>query len=236
MDMHLRKVIARQLDRAMREHKTLNSQSNLAKKSGVGQTTIGRILRQEVDVRTDNLKALGDALGKPPHYFFYDADLPAKEAEWVGDFDPWDDETPVSDDEVELPLFKEVELAAGVGTQVVAENNGNKLRFAKRTLSNAGVDPSAAACARVAGRIMEPVLFDGTTVGVDTSKTAIKDGDMYAIDHDGMLQIKLLYRLPGNCLKIVSYNKDEWPDEHLSAEDACKVRVIGRVFWWSTLR
>ena len=71
---------------------------------------------------------------------------------------------------------------------------------------------------------------------VDTSKTSIKDGDMYAIDHDGMLRIKLLYRMPGNSLKIVSYNKDEWPDELLAPDEAQKVRIIGRVFWWSTLR
>ena len=157
-------------------------------------------------------------------------------AKWLGGFDPWDDETPLGDGEVELPLYKEVELAAGSGTHVVAENSGNKLRFSKRTLKSAGVDPSSAACASVTGNSMEPVLLEGTTVGVDTSKSSIKDGDMYAIDHDGMLRIKLLYRMPGNSLKIVSYNKDEWPDELLAPDEAQKVRIIGRVFWWSTLR
>lgn len=40
----------------------VSSQLSLARKSGVGQTTIGRILRGEVDPQAENLKKLADAL------------------------------------------------------------------------------------------------------------------------------------------------------------------------------
>ena len=236
--MKLRQVIAFRLKQAMDEHPTLRSQKALEAKSGVGQATIGRTLRAEVDIKTDNLKALADALGKPVGFFFTgdNKKAPQGNAEWVGDFDPWDDGTPLGKDEVEVPLFREVSLAAGAGADMVEEADDAKLRFSRHTLRKAGVDPSAAACAKLSGNSMEPVLRDGTTVGIDTSKTVVRDGDIYAIDHGGLLRIKLLYRMPGNGLRIVSYNREEWPDEYLNESQTKEVRIIGRVFWWSTLR
>jgi len=238
MNMKLREKIALQLKLAMESHPTLHTQKALEAKSGVGQATIGRVLRAEVDVRTDSLQALANALGKPVGYFFTGNEKKAIQgnAEWVGDLDPWDDGTPLGEEEVEVPLFREVALAAGMGAEVVRESDGAKLRFSKHTLRKAGVDAGATACAKVSGNSMEPVLLDGTTVGIDTSKTQIKDGDLYAIDHGGLLRIKLLYRMPANGLRIVSYNRDEWPDEYLDEEKSREVRIIGRVFWWSTLR
>ena len=83
---------------------------------------------------------------------------------------------------------------------------------------------------------MEPVLPDGATLGVDTYRTSIKDGDIYAIEQLGELRVKLLYKTPGNGLRIRSYNSEEWPDEHLSKEQAEEIRVLGRIFWCSFLR
>jgi phage repressor protein C with HTH and peptisase S24 domain len=37
------------------------------------------------------------------------------------------------------------------------------------------------------GNRMDPVVPNGTCVGVDTGDTAVRDGETYAIDHDGML-------------------------------------------------
>ena len=82
---------------------------------------------------------------------------------------------------------------------------------------------------------MEPVLPDGSTVGINTDAKTIVDGKVYALDHDGMLRIKRLYNLPSGGLRIVSYNRDEYPDEILQSYDTKKVRIIGRVFWHSVL-
>ncbi len=161
----------------------------------------------------------------------------ADELEFFGHMDAWDSNTPLDEDEVELPLFREVELAAGGGATQVIENHGAKLRFAKSTLSRAGVPAEAAACAFVRGNSMEPVMPDGTCVGVNTADKTIKDGEIYAIDHGGMLRVKYLHRRPGGGIKIVSQNASEHPVEEVTAEDmAANVRVIGRVFWWSVLR
>lgn len=156
-------------------------------------------------------------------------------AEWIGGFDLWDENTPLDDDEVALPFFREVKLAAGSGcSSEVQENHGCKLRFARSTLKRQGVQIDHAYCVTVKGNSMEPVLPDGCTVGIDTSKKEVVNGDWYAIDHHGELRVKIIYRLPGGGYRLRSFNSDEYPDEHPVAEQ--DVRVLGRVFWWSSLR
>lgn len=154
----------------------------------------------------------------------------------VGSFDTWDSSTPLNDDEVEIYFYKEVELSAGNGSIVQRENSGFKLRFAKSTLKRYNIQPEMAACVVVSGNSMEPVLPDQATVGIDTANLKIKDGDMYAIDHCGMLRVKVLYRLPGGGIRLRSFNRDEYPDEDYQAEKANEVKVLGRVFWYSVLR
>lgn len=157
-------------------------------------------------------------------------------AAWGEDIHPWDQHTPLGDDEVEVRMFTEVEIQGGNGSSHAVEFNGPVLRFSKRTLAKANVPPEAAACAKVSGDSMSPVMPEGTTVGVNTADVAIKDGKVYAIDHHGHLRVKMLYRLPNRGLRIASYNKEEYPDEILSAgEFEDSVRIIGRVFWWSVL-
>ena len=82
---------------------------------------------------------------------------------------------------------------------------------------------------------MADILPDGATIGVDIGSTTIKDGKIYALDHDGMLRVKLVYRLPGGGIRLSSYNKDEYPDEIYTAEQATLIRIIGRMFWFSAL-
>lgn len=149
--------------------------------------------------------------------------------------DAWDSSTPLSEDEVELPLFREVELSAGSGCTHVQENHGAKLRFARSTLRRKGIEPSHAACCFVTGDSMEPILPDGSTVGVDTANKTITDGKMYAIDHGGLLRVKYLYRIPGGGVRIRSANRDHYPDEDLTPDQLEHFRVIGRVFWYSVL-
>lgn len=167
-----------------------------------------------------------------------DAHSTEPEAVMIGDLSPWDDNTPLDDDEVELPLYKEVELAAGSGRTAVQEMPGRKLRFSYATLRAAGVDPAAAVCAQLKGNSMEPLILNGATVGIDKATTRVVDGEIYALEHDGMLRVKYLYRLPGGGLRLRSFNRDEYGDEEYTPEEmqAKSISIIGWVFWWSTLR
>jgi len=152
----------------------------------------------------------------------------------LGHIDVYESDEPLHYDEIEVPFFTEVELSAGNGFNSVSEIATQQMRFNLSTLSSAGVAPSRAACCRVSGDSMEPMLPDGATVGLDTSDIHIKDGKVYAINHGGMLRVKFLYRMPFNGLRIRSANPD-YQDEEISGEEAKDIRIIGRVFWYSAI-
>lgn len=140
----------------------------------------------------------------------------------------WDDD----DDDVYLPFFKEAQLAAGNGRVVELDCDGRKLKFSLRSLRKLGVNPEDAACMSVWGNSMEPVLPDGATVAINTGNTDIKDGKIYALDHEGMARVKIVYRLPGGGIRLRSFNTDEFPDEFYHGEESNKIRVVGAVFWY----
>ncbi len=146
----------------------------------------------------------------------------------------WDDNTPLDADDVEIPFLREVELAAGSGKFAITElNTRTKLRFGKSTLRSRGINPAKIVCVTVRGNSMEPVILDGSTVGVDTDNTTIVDGKIYAIAiDDELLRVKLLYRLANGQVRVRSFNRDEYEDEIYDLKD---IRIIGRVFWYSVL-
>lgn len=153
------------------------------------------------------------------------------ESEWAG-VEVWDSSTPLGEDDVEIPYYKSIELAAGSGCSNNEDHNGFKLRFSKTTLRRAGADPKSVMAFPVHGNSMEPVLPNGTTVTVDNANKRIVDGGIYAIDQDEFFRVKLLYRLPGKKLSIRSYNKEEFPDEEADMDD---VKIIGRVIHYSVM-
>lgn len=218
------------------------TQKELAERADISQVMVHKLITGKVQT-TGKLLNIAAALRCTAEELQYGEDgAKAREAnrvesnaEWVGGFETWDSDSPLGDDEVEIPFYMEVELAAGAGIAEAREYFGPKLRFAKSTLKRQGVNASHAACVKVAGNSMEPVLPHGSTVGVDTSHTEITDGKMYAINHDGMLRVKMLYKLPGGGLRLRSYNTEEWPDEHLDTEKLKHIKIIGKVFWYSVL-
>jgi phage repressor protein C with HTH and peptisase S24 domain len=155
----------------------------------------------------------------------------------LGDLSTWDDSTPLEDDEVALPLYKEVEISSGTGRSCVQIDDGRKVRFSNYTLRKAGIDPANAACATNSGNSNHPLILDRATLGIDKGMTKIIDGQVYALDHDGLLRIKFLYRLPGGALRLRSFNREEYADEDYSLDQVLeqRIQIIGRVFWWSTL-
>jgi phage repressor protein C with HTH and peptisase S24 domain len=231
-------------DADVRRHGRAVDLQKALKARGISATTtaIGKWLNAEAMPTRPNMVALAEWLrvrvewlewGKPAA----DApDKPESNAELIGMMSPWDSSTPLYEDEVAVPLYKEVEMAAGDGRTHAVERTGRLLRFARSTLRECGVQPEHAACATVSGRSMERLIMDGATIGIDLGTTDIIDGEIYAIDHDGMLRVKYLYRLPGGGLRIRSENSTEYPDETIQPADLQHIRVLGWVFWWSTVR
>ncbi|WP_277921884.1 S24 family peptidase [Pseudomonas nitroreducens] len=151
---------------------------------------------------------------------------------------PWDSDTPLDDDEVTLPLYKEVEIAAGSGRTAVQPVEGRLLRFSLATLRACGVEPANAICATASGHSMFPLILHGATIGIDKGMTKVVDGEIYALEHDGELRVKFVIRRPGTGFTLRSYNQQEFQDEDFTFEEFIEQRIsiIGRVFWWSTIR
>lgn len=151
-------------------------------------------------------------------------------------FDLKDDNPAPGEGEVELPFFREVELSAGQGSVVMLDSIGQKQLFSRSILAQKNISPDTAGCVAVNGNSMEPVLPDGSIVGIDTVNKVVQDGKMYALDHDGLLHVKLLYRLPGGGLRFKSYNDLEHPDERYDGTYVSEhIRILGKVFWYSVL-
>lgn len=213
------------------------SKADFAEKVGTSASTLSQILGGKA------VRNLGDDLARKietnlelthgwmdqQHPELTDAE-DVGEAKIIGDLEPWDSNTSLDDDEVEVPFLKEVQLAAGAGSVFREDHNGYKLRFAKSTLRKLNIQFQNAVCVEVIGNSMEPVLPNGATVGVDTGSKTIKDGKMYAIDYGDLLRVKVLYAVPGGMIRIRSYNSDEHPEEIRPLSD---IRIIGRVFWSS---
>ncbi|MHA6161000.1 XRE family transcriptional regulator [Pseudomonas sichuanensis] len=217
------------------------TQAELADKVGIKQASVSEIERGLT--RTSGyLVQLAQACGVDPVWLSDgtgspEISKPTANATMLGPISVWDDKTPLDDDEVYVPFLKEVELSAGSGRTVIEKSSTRKLRFGKMTLRNQGVQFDQAVCVVVHGNSMEPVLPDGSTVGVDRASTSVKDGKMYAINHGGELRVKTLYRMPGGGLRFRSFNQDEHPDEEYTAEQLADrgISVLGKVFWYSVL-
>lgn len=216
------------------------SAAEFGKQLGVSHVTVRAWEKDEYKPNSDNIYEIVNLLGEHS-YLLPKVHQPSakiigeKSAEYIGKIDAWDSNTDVDEDEVEVPFYMDVELAAGIGGESAPEIKGPKLRFSRSTLRRCGVEPEAAACVKVSGNSMEPRLFDGDVVGVNTLDKKIVDGKTYAINHDGLLRVKRLYRLPGGGIRINSMNTTEYPDEHYDAEEAQHITVIGRVFWHSSI-
>ncbi|AZC70574.1 S24 family peptidase [Pseudomonas chlororaphis] len=153
---------------------------------------------------------------------------------------PWDSGTPLDADEVELRLYKEVEVLSGPGKtprMEVQEVTGPKLRFSRATMHSCGVDPSNAVFAINQSSSNHPLILADATVGIDTGMTRIVDGEMYAIDHDGHFRINFLQRTTTG-IKLKSFNSAEFADEEYEFEQIMAQRfvILGRIFWWSSIR
>ena len=216
----------------------------LHRSTGVPQPTLSRILSGKIvdpsdrhiskiaeyfHISTDRLRGRDD----PCTFAASEAGLHHPE---LRDICLWDDDTPVADDEVSIPFLRQVELAAGSGRFAIEESERARLRFGKRSLRHNGVEFDQAKCVTVRGASMLPVLRDGATVGVNAGKRTLEeviDGDLYAVNHNGQLRVKQLYRLAGG-LRLRSFNRDEFPDEDYAYNDMEdeQLVILGHVFWW----
>jgi phage repressor protein C with HTH and peptisase S24 domain len=244
----LRAIFKARQDEAKQSGKRLTQEDVAVACGWSGQSAFGQYYRGVIPLNTDALLALAKVLRFAPEEVspslaetLYKVPLgrPKIEAnaELLGPISPWDDDTPLDDDEVALPLLKHIEVAGGKGRVPTDYDSGRKIRLGKYTLRNQGVQFDQAVCVTVTGNSMEPALPEGSTVGVNLGNTTVKDGKVYVISHAGELRVKQLYRLPGGGIRLRSFNRAEHEDEDYSQEQMIEkdIAIVGKVFWSSVL-
>ncbi len=209
---------------------------DFGRRLGVSHVTVRAWEKDEYKPSSDNIYEIVNLLGEysellPNVHFSNKRQVAEKNAEYIGLIDAWDSNTKLDEDDVEVPFFMDVELAAGVGGELSSETQGPKVRFSKNFLRQRGVQAEAAVCVKIFGNSMEPRLYNGDVVGINTLDKHVVDGKMYAINHCGLLRVKRLYRMPGGGLRINSLNSLEHPDEVYSIDQIKDINVIGRVFF-----
>lgn len=223
------------------------TQSDLAQLVGIDQTSISNLERGKSQgsshtasiARACGVSAIWLEAGigeMTADFAVIDRPTPSN-ASTVGPFNIWDHETALNESEIYLPFLAEVSEGPEKRNFKIVPTTDRKLRFDRKILQRQGIQPEDAVCVSVLGNSMEPVMPDGSTVAIDMAKTDVIDGKIYAIDHDGHLRVKVLYRLRQGGIRLRSYNHAEHPDEEYTFEDLIenKLVVLGKAFWYSVI-
>ncbi|MCP1487968.1 phage repressor protein C with HTH and peptisase S24 domain [Pseudomonas fluorescens] len=223
--------VASRVNALLSPPKKLTQQVYAAFEKGKSQTTKHAIpIAQVLDIP---LEALDENFSSTRH-----SNAPIADARIIAaPVELWDEESPLHD-EVEVPLLKEIELNDGSGHTTVRAQGTFKLGVTKKSLEEMGIQIEDVVCIEVSGNSMEPVIPDGGKAGVDRGRITVKDGDMFAILHNGQLRVKILYRMARGGLRMRSFNREEHPDEEYPADQVReeRIEILGRIFWYSVLR
>ncbi len=121
-------------------------------------------------------------------------------------------------------------LQAGVSGFAVQdlEDDGPPIVFRRDWFELHGYRPDKMLAARVAGASMEPSLWDGDLVVINTAQTTPKDGHVYALNIEGVMAIKRLVRDGGEWwIRSDNADKVRYPDKRTHEG----VSVLGEVVY-----
>ncbi|WP_335970112.1 XRE family transcriptional regulator [Acinetobacter bereziniae] len=147
----------------------------------------------------------------------------------------WDNETPLADDEFEVPYFKDVELTGGFGSFEQFDDGRRKIKYGKSAAYKSGASQTQSICMTLVGDSMEDRIAAGSMIAVDLSKKEVREGKIYAFRHGQLLRVKYLVPCPDGGLIIRSHNS-LYEDEIINSEEVENdIRIIGWVWNWSVL-
>lgn len=143
-------------------------------------------------------------------------------------------------DYAHIPLHDAM-LAAGSGCSNASEQVIDQLAFRRDWLKKVGVTASAARLARVQGDSMQPTLWPGDMILIDTKRNdpQIRSRDthdqrrspVYAMIDNGEARVKRIERPSAELLMLLSDNPDYAP-ELRHGKDLANLKIIGKVVWW----
>lgn len=126
-------------------------------------------------------------------------------------------------------------VAAGNGEPApeVEWSDAEPQPYRRELLRSLSAEPDRLAVVVASGDSMEPRIFDGDLVLVNTGDRDISDGHVFVVWYADACRVKRLYRTPTHAVLIRSDNQARYPDILVDREHTQNVRVIGRVIYVS---
>jgi phage repressor protein C with HTH and peptisase S24 domain len=211
-------TLGKRLKHARKERGLTQQQLEVA--SGVKQSDISKLERGESNTTTQLVK-LARALGCS--------------AEWLdtGNGAIWGGEASQAidlDDNADFPAVRRVRFKLSAGATGFAvdyqDDDGAPIVFRRTWLIGKGLRADKLFAVSVANGSMEPGLYHGDTVVVNTDSTKPKDGVVFAVNYEGELVIKRLVRDAGQW-----WLSSDNPDARLYPRKLCDEHciIIGEV-------
>lgn len=135
---------------------------------------------------------------------------------------------PGDPDFYEIPKVQLVLSAGMTGFQTVPEiYDGSKLSISKNWVDRHGYVPGRLIAIRVKGDSMEPNLYEGDQVIINTADTRMEDGAVFAVNFEGQAVVKRLSRDRGEWW-LTSDNPDQVRHRRKSCREG-ECIIIGRI-------
>ena len=198
------------------------SKAEFCRRFGIHRNTLPKYESGERAPGADFLKALSDA---------YDVSLDwlIKGTEPMRPGHPAQGRSLLADDFEFIPMA-EAKLSAGGGAFVLSESMRDYYAFRTDWLTKTLSSVKNAILMRVTGDSMEPTIYDGDTVMLDTGRTHIYDGSIYALRMEDTIMIKRLSLRPGNKIQVIPDNRKEYDAYETDRKD---IHVLAQVVWFA---
>jgi len=143
----------------------------------------------------------------------------------------WEKPEDLPDDDYVLVQRVYVKPAAGQGALVFEEEEGPPLAFSTRWIKRLGLRRRDLYVVEAQGDSMEPTIYDGDVILLDSASDRVVDGQIYVLRYGDELKVKRLFRRYDGTLIIRSDNASKYPDETVPPTEDGRVAVLGKVVW-----
>ncbi|OWT68254.1 MULTISPECIES: S24 family peptidase [unclassified Achromobacter] len=212
------------------------SQAELARRVRVTRSAIAHWFSGATrELTGENLIAASAALGVTPTWLAKGTGPKTGAAAGLtgGGVAVWDSPEDLPDDDSRVWIDRwDYFCSAGDGGIQWEIRQKDALPFNSEFFRAIGSKPANCRLVMVRGDSMEPFLFNRDMAMVDMSKTAIRDGVVYAIMYGDEPLVKQVFKKPDGSLVLHSYNA-KYPDKDIPLLQMEYVQIIGEVIYRS---
>ena len=123
-----------------------------------------------------------------------------------------------------------VSVSTGHGTLNNDDPIKRHLAFRRKWLNYRKLNEKGLAVVFASGDSMEPTIYSGNSILVDTADTQLKDGSIYVLRFGENLFAKRLQQRFDNSVTLISDNK-EYPEQIILENELEQLNIIGKVVW-----